>query len=264
MPCQNEANPSLRTIFAWTQAGSVFQFPAEKGKMNLPPSPRHSLTMPLRSAPTRPLPKPLPRDFYSRTPDAVAHDLLGKLLVRTLGRGRLIGRIVEVEAYFGLEDPASHAAPGLTPRNAVLFGRPGIAYVYFIYGMHYCLNVSCEPKGQPGGILFRALEPVAGIPEMARLRNLPATAPPCLLTSGPGRLCQALGITRDSHNGHDLTSRASTLQIVDDGFPTPAISIGPRVGIRKAVDRPARYSIAGHPCVSRPSQIIATTPIANP
>ena len=99
----------------------------------------------------------------------------------------------------------------MTNRNSVLFGPPGRAYVYFIYGMYYCLNVSCEPEGQAGGVLFRALEPVAGLDEMARLRGLPATASPRLLTSGPGRLCQALGITREAINGVDLTDPDSAL-----------------------------------------------------
>src|ERR1700677_3609645 len=121
------------------------------------------------------------RDFYLDPPDLVAQKLLGKLLVR----GAKVGRIVEVEAYFGESDPASHSFPGKTARNAALFGPPGRAYVYFIYGMHYCLNVSCEPNGQAGGVLFRALEPVAGLAEMARLRGLSVEAAPRLLTSGP-------------------------------------------------------------------------------
>lgn len=198
-----------------------------------------------------PFADPLPPDFYSRDPETVARELLGKLLVRTLGRKRLVTRIVEVEAYFGLEDPAAHAASGRTARNAVLFGRPGVAYVYFVYGMHYCLNVSCEPEGQAGGVLFRALEPISGLAEMARLRKLPASAAPRLLTSGPGRLCQALAITRDLFNGQDLTSPDSALQILGDDSPPPNIMVTPRIGIRKAVDRPARYFITGNPCVSR-------------
>src|SRR6202453_3685910 len=125
----------------------------------------------------------VPRKFYRDPPDVVARKLLGKLLVRP--GEPLVGRIVEVEAYFGELDPASHSFPGKTARNAALFGPPGRAYVYFIYGMHYCLNVSCEPNGQAGGVLFRALEPVAGLAEMARLRGLSVEAAPRLLTSGP-------------------------------------------------------------------------------
>ena len=110
----------------------------------------------------------VPRDFYLDSPDLVAQKLLGKLLVR----GEMVGRIVEVEAYFGEADPASHAFPGKTARNAVLFGPAGHAYVYFIYGMYFCLNVSCEPEGRAGGVLFRALEPVCGLEAMARARGV--------------------------------------------------------------------------------------------
>src|ERR1044071_4877016 len=113
----------------------------------------------------------LPREFYDRDPVTVARDLLGKLLIRREGRKLLAGRIVEDEAYLA-DDPAAHAYSGRTPRNAVLFGPPGYAYVYFIYGNHYCLNVSCLPDGIPGGVLFRALEPLKGIKEMATLRRI--------------------------------------------------------------------------------------------
>jgi DNA-3-methyladenine glycosylase len=172
------------------------------------------------------------RDFYLDPPDLVAQKLLGKLLVR----GAKVGRIVEVEAYFGESDPASHSFPGKTARNAVLFGPPGHAYVYFIYGMHYCLNVSCEPEGQPGGVLFRALEPICGLK---------------LSTSGPGRLCKAFGITRSRDNGVDFTSPSSDLQIQDDGYSVNDILITPRIGITKEASRPARFLIAGNPYVSK-------------
>src|ERR1041384_3269117 len=115
---------------------------------------------------------PLPREFFSRDPRIVSREILGKLLVRKNGRNPLIARIVEVEAYLGTDDAAAHAASGRTPRNAVLFGPPGYAYIYFIYGNHYCLNVSCLPDGIAGGVLFRALEPVQGIKEMAALRGI--------------------------------------------------------------------------------------------
>ena len=114
----------------------------------------------------------LPRSFYDRDPRLVGPDLLGKVLVRRQGRKLLTGRIVEVEAYLGADDPAAHASIGKTARNAVLFGPPGRAYIYFIYGNHYCLNVSCLPDGTPGGILFRALEPLHGIEEMFSLRGI--------------------------------------------------------------------------------------------
>jgi len=197
--------------------------------------------------PVRKLP---PRSFYIHPPDVVSRNLLGKLVTHRLDGESLTGRIVEVEAYFGLDDPASHSFPGKTERNAVLFGPPGVAYVYFIYGMHYCLNVSCEPDGQAGGILIRALEPVEGLETMARLRKLPANARPQLLTSGPGRLCQALGITRAGHNGIDVTKAASELQFRDDGYRPEEILATPRIGITKAVERPHRFVIAGNRFVS--------------
>jgi DNA-3-methyladenine glycosylase len=200
----------------------------------------------------------LPRDFYLARPDLVARGLLGKLLVRRYidesgsrrKTERLAGRIVEVEAYFGLDDPAAHTFVGKTARNAVLFGPPGFAYVYFIYGMYFCLNFSCEPDGQPGGVLLRAIEPVQGLATMARLRGLLPGANPRLLTSGPGRLCQALGIVRETHNGIDVTGSRSGLHVEDDGFTPDAIDVSPRIGIRKAAERPLRFTIAGNRFVS--------------
>jgi DNA-3-methyladenine glycosylase len=187
----------------------------------------------------------VPRDFYSRSPEVVARDLLGKLLIRRLDGERLSGRIVEVEAYLGLSDPASHAAIGLTPNNAVLFGPPGLAHVYFIYGMHYCLSISCLPEGEAGGVLIRALDPLEGLTTMARLRGVLNNAKPRMLTGGPARLCQAIGITRATGNGLDVTQARSTLQIADDGNHPDKIEITPRIGIRKAVDRPLRFLITG-------------------
>ena len=194
--------------------------------------------------------KLLPRSFYLDPPDVVARRLLGKLVTRRRDGQSLTGRIVEIEAYLGLDDPAAHSYNGRTPRNAVLFGPPGFAYVYFIYGMYYCLNISCQPDGHAGGVLIRALEPVAGFDTMARLRKLPAGASPRLLTSGPGRLCQALDITRAAHNGLDVTSRTSPLQVLDDGFEPDLIRATPRIGIRKAVEHPLRFVIDGNAFVS--------------
>ena len=194
--------------------------------------------------------KLLSRRFYLRSPDLVARGLLGKVLSRRLDGERLSGRIVETEAYFGQDDPAAHAFAGKTARNAVLFGPPGFAYVYFIYGMYWCLNVSCEPDGQAGGVLIRALEPLAGLETMTRLRGLAASAKPRLLTSGPGRLCQALGITRAGHNALDVTDVESELRILDDGFRPGSILATPRIGIRKAVERPHRFLIEGNGFVS--------------
>ena len=197
--------------------------------------------------------QPLTRAFFSRDPRRVARSLLGKILVRQTKDVRLTARIVEVEAYLGAEDPAAHAASGRTTRNAVLFGPPGYAYVYFIYGNHYCLNVSCEPEGQAGGVLFRALEPLSGIDQMAEARGLALRGPEDWpkLTSGPGRLCQAFGITRSRDNGCDLTSPDSELWIGDDGYRPRNIIATPRIGITKAASHPLRYLIEGNRFVSR-------------
>jgi DNA-3-methyladenine glycosylase len=182
----------------------------------------------------------------------VARELLGKVLVRSHGKLRLAARIVEVEAYLGTNDPAAHAAAGNTARNSVLFGPPGYAYVYFIYGNHYCLNVSCEREGKAGSVLFRALEPLEGIEEMAHARGIVLQGPGDLvrLTSGPGRLAEAFGITRTRDNGCDLTSPASGLWIGDDGFKATNVQITPRVGISKAADQPLRFFLAGNRFVS--------------
>jgi DNA-3-methyladenine glycosylase len=190
-------------------------------------------------------PAVVPRDFYLDSPDVVARNLLGKLLTHHRNGIRLTGRIVEVEAYLGLTDPAAHASVGKTPRNAVLFGPPGFSYVYFIYGLHNCLNVSCMPAGEPGGVLIRALKPVEGLDEMARLRGSRHLAKADLLTSGPGRLCQALGITRATHNGLDVTLADSPLQILGDGYRPDSIVATPRIGITKAVGELLRFVEGG-------------------
>jgi DNA-3-methyladenine glycosylase len=206
-----------------------------------------------RSIPAAPLPiNPLHRAFFSRSPRVVARALLGKVLVRE-GPTRLTARIVEVEAYLGINDPAAHAAAGNTPRNSVLFGPPGFAYVYFIYGAHYCLNVSCEREGKAGSVLFRALEPLSGIEEMAHSRGLTVLPSTHLaqFTNGPGRLAQAFGITRARDNGRDLTSPASGLWIGEDGFRKKNVQITPRVGITKAASDPLRFILAGNPFLSR-------------
>jgi DNA-3-methyladenine glycosylase len=196
----------------------------------------------------------LPRAFFTREPRRVARQLLGKILIRELPALRLTARIVEVEAYLGTEDPAAHSAAGSTLRNAVLFGPPGHAYVYFIYGNHYCLNVSCEPEGKAGGVLFRALEPLSGFEEMARSRGIELRGPQDWpkLTAGPGRLCQAFGITRVHDNGRDLTSPDDGLWIGDDACRPRRIAVTPRIGITKAADMPLRYLIPGNRFVSGP------------
>lgn len=205
--------------------------------------------------------KPLPRDFYARDPRPVSRDLLGKVLVRRQGKKLIAARIVEVEAYLGTGDPAAHAAAGRSARNAVLFGPPGHAYVYFIYGNHYCFNVSCLPNGEAGGVLFRALEPLLGIGQMARARGILVNSTHGLrtLTSGPGRMAEAFGITRERDNRKDLTSAASDLFIADDGYRPQHVQTTARIGITKAAQRPLRYIIADNQFVSGP-KIRETTP----
>ena len=206
---------------------------------------------------TERLRRTLPREFYGRDPRRVCRELLGKVLVRNDARNYLAARIVEVEAYFGKSDGAAHSFAGRTARNAVLFGPPGYAYVYFIYGNHYCLNVSCLPDGVAGGILFRAAEPLVGIEAMAKARGLQLTGMRDLrnLTSGPGRLAEAFGITRERDNGKDLTSADSDLFIADDGYRVKKVLATPRIGITKAAERLWRYVIAGNPFVSGPRNL---------
>jgi DNA-3-methyladenine glycosylase len=200
--------------------------------------------------------KLLRRAFFNRDPRAVARELLGKLVVRRDGSKRLAGRIVEVEAYLGAGDLAAHAAAGHTARNAVLFGRPGHVYVYFIYGVHYCLNISCLPEGDAGGVLIRALEPVKGLREMAEARGLADLDLTTVrelrkLASGPGRLCEALSITRPRDNGKDMLSAKSDLQVMSDGFRVDEIAVTQRIGITKATELPLRYVIAGNAFISK-------------
>jgi DNA-3-methyladenine glycosylase len=200
--------------------------------------------------------KLLRRGFFNRDPRVVSRELLGKLIVRTLDGKKIAGRIVEVEAYMGAGDLAAHSAAGRTERNAVIWGPPGHAYVYFIYGVHHCLNISCLPPGDAGCILIRALEPVLGLREMARARDLAELELSRgqelrKLTSGPGKLCEALSITRQRDNGKDMVAAASDLQVMDDGFAVKEIAVTPRIGITKAVEMPLRYLIAGNNFVSR-------------
>jgi len=200
--------------------------------------------------------KLLQRAFFNRDPRTVSRELLGKLIVRREGRKQIAGRIVEVEAYLGAGDLAAHAAAGHTARNSVLWGPPGHAYVYFIYGVHYCLNISCLPDGEAGCVLIRALEPVSGIADMAKARDLSdldltSTRDLRKLASGPGKLCEALGITRPRDNGKDMLSSASDLQVISDGFRTKEVAITQRIGITKSAEMPLRYVIAGNAFVSK-------------
>ena len=211
-----------------------------------------------RAAARLPKSEPVPRRFYDRDPKLVAPELLGKILIRRQGRKLLAGRIVEVEAYLGQNDPASHAFRGPTGRNRVMFGPPGFAYVYFTYGMHYCANVTCLEEGTAGAVLIRALEPLAGIEEMALNRDLNLSLETehvrvlRALTSGPARLCEALAITRTRDDGKDLTSPKSDLWIASDRSRCGPIARGPRVGITQAADWPLRFYLVGNPYVSGP------------
>jgi DNA-3-methyladenine glycosylase len=194
------------------------------------------------------------RSFFEDSPELVAPRLLGKLLVHQVNGKVLAGRIVEVEAYLGPHhdppDPAAHAHRGSTERNRVLFRAAAHAYVYSIYGRYFCMNVSCEAAGLAGCVLLRALEPIAGREEMARNRGQAPGGSDRMLTSGPSRLCQALGLARQSHNGLDLADPASPLQIREDGFAVAEVRVTPRIGIHEAVDWPLRFVMAGHPCAS--------------
>jgi len=181
----------------------------------------------------RPAAALLRRSFYARPTVEVARDLLGKII----RHGPSSARIVETEAYLGTDDPAAHSARGVTPRTKVIFGPPGHAYVYLVYGMHYCLNIVAEPKGVAGCVLIRAVEPIdhsAGI-----------TQP----SNGPGKLTRAMGITLQ-HYGADLTRGPITLHQPRDQAPFE-IAISPRIGISEAADLPLRFFIRGNRFVSR-------------
>jgi DNA-3-methyladenine glycosylase len=189
----------------------------------------------------------LPRSFFARPSPEVGPDLLGRILVRKVGDGTLLtARIVEAEAYQE-DDPASHSFRGRTNRTEVMFGPPGHAYVYFTYGMHHCMNVVTGSTGEGSAVLLRAAEPLEGLEEMARRRG---TNEPRALCSGPGRLCQALGIDR-AENGLDLV-RGRLLWLLEGAPVAPStINVGPRVGIRSGTERPWRFSVQGDRFVSR-------------
>jgi DNA-3-methyladenine glycosylase len=237
----------------------------------------------------------LPRAFFEASPEQVAPRLLGKVLAHKTANGVLAGRIVEVEAYLGPHndppDPAAHAYRGPTPRNSVLFGPAGHAYVYAIYGRYFCANITCESEDRAGCVLLRALEPLAGVEQMAVNRSViprspnarelhptdedlslhpskqqslagdpesvgtpdlghPKQLPGRQLTSGPSRLCQAMGLTRAAHNGINLLDPTSLLQVRDDGYTVGEVLVTPRIGIHEAVDWPLRFALPGNECVS--------------
>lgn len=190
---------------------------------------------------------PLPVAFFDRPADVVARELLGTLVVSTLDGDRVVGRIVETEAYLGYHDPASHGyLHRRNERNGALFGPPGTWYVYLSYGIHWCANLVCEAEGQASAVLLRALEPVQGIETMRRRR---AGVHDRHLCSGPGKLCQALAITRRLDGAR---MAGSPVKVLPSPRVSPAshIEITPRIGITKAADWPLRFSLAGSPWVS--------------
>ena len=190
----------------------------------------------------------LPRDFYARPTLEVAADLIGKVLVHETARGTTSGIILEAEAYIGESDPACHAAPGPTARNAPLYGPPGLAYVYLNYGIHYLVNAVTEPEGSPAAVLIRALEPLEGERLMRRRRGVAASVPASALCRGPGNLSRALGISL-RHNRADLTR--SALRIEDRGLTRHDVRWGPRVGISVGVEHAWRCYAVGNAAVSR-------------
>jgi DNA-3-methyladenine glycosylase len=187
----------------------------------------------------------LDRQFYDRPTLKVAKELLGKYLVVKMNGEILSGKIVETEAYIGYKDPASHAYRGMTPRNSVMFGDPGYAYVYFTYGMHHCLNLVTEKSGYPAAVLLRALEPVQGIETMQNRRKLKSLTD---LASGPAKLCQALGVDLKL-NGTDMCS--DIIYVEDRGETIEKIGSSSRIGITEEKKRKWRFFIRNNEYVSR-------------
>jgi len=189
----------------------------------------------------------LPRDFYDRPTEQVARDLLGAVLECRTRDGVAAGRIVETEAYVGEHDLACHAAAGRTERTAPLYGAPGIAYVYFIYGMYWCFNAVTRGEDEPSAVLVRAVEPVAGLALMQRRRKHPRR--PHDLTNGPGKLCLALGI-EGRHNWLPLQDGPLVIRAGDPVVDADVV-VTPRIGITKSADWPLRWFIRDNPYVSK-------------
>jgi DNA-3-methyladenine glycosylase len=189
----------------------------------------------------------LPARFFARDTELVARELLGCVLECHSPDGVAAGRIVETEAYLGEHDAACHAAAGLTARTAPLYGAPGTAYVYFIYGMHWCVNAVTRPRGLPSAVLIRALEPTEGI-DLMRARR-PAARRDRDLVNGPAKLCEALGI--DGRHNRLPLQRPPLLIRAGDAVPDGDVVVTPRIGIRHAADWPLRFALAGSHCVSR-------------
>jgi len=200
-----------------------------------------------RSAPRTPPGTPLPRAFYDRDTSIVARELLGAVIESRSAEGVTSARIVETEAYVGPDDPACHAAAGLTPRTKHLFGPPGIAYVYLIYGMYWCFNAVTREEGHGSAVLVRAVAPLEGEPLMQRRR--PNARSRHELTNGPGKLCLALGIT-GAQNGSWLDEYPLRL-LAGEAVPDSEVVVTPRIGITRAAEWPLRYFVAGDPFVSK-------------
>ena len=195
------------------------------------------------------MPAKLSRSFYSRSTLDVAYDLLGKVLIRRIGRQNLAGKIVETEAYVGGHDLACHASKGHTARTSVMFGPPGFAYVYMIYGFYFCLNVVTERLGYPAAVLIRAIEPLENVELMRQLRNNPERE--TNIASGPGKLCMAMSIDKQL-NGANLLG--ATIWIEDRKLDPGPIGASPRVGVDYAgeyKDKPWRFYVDGSPHVCR-------------
>jgi len=186
----------------------------------------------------------LNRSFYIRDTSSIAKELLGKVLVKESGGITTSGIIVETEAYYGQDDPASHAFGGSTPRSSIMFGKAGIAYVYLCYGVHWLLNIVTERKGTPGAVLIRGLKPVDGIGDMQKRRKITGTGP--RLTDGPGKLAIAMDID-SSDNGKDMTDIDSGIYIVESDLGNKNFTIKntKRVGITNGKDRLLRYIVIG-------------------
>lgn len=192
---------------------------------------------------------PLPREFYLQDTRTAAQKLLGQIVRRRLPTGEVLsGIIVETEAYLK-DDPACHAYRGRTLRNSTMFGPPGRAYVYFTYGLHMMLNLVCAPEGIAEAVLIRALEPVEGVEAMRQNRG--GVLETRQLTNGPGKLAQALALTRLTHDGADLTDPSGELLILPNDYPPFEMVTKTRIGITQGVDLPWRYYVAGSPYVSR-------------
>ena len=199
---------------------------------------------------------PLPPSFYARDTETVARELLGMTLECRTGGGIASGRIVETEAYVGEHDLACHAAAGLTARTEPLYGDPGTAYVYFIYGVHWCFNAVTRPRGQPSAVLVRALEPLDGLELMRRRRAVKRDVD---LTNGPGKLCRALGID-GSHNRLPLDAPPILVRAAEP-VPDERVHVTPRIGITRAADWPLRWIVADSAFVSRTPSAFPRIPL---